>query len=81
MPPEGCRGHKYLSKNVFSPTRQRQVFEHVLQVLEMLELRAYRVLVQSPSTQRYLVRLADDEVKLTEFSITLASQCCRHGYR
>ena len=45
------------------------------------ERRACKVLTQARATQRYRIKLPDDEGKLTEAIINLASQYGRYGYR
>lgn len=66
---------------MISPARRRQLVEHVLWRLDVSERRACRVLKQPRSTQRYEVRLADDEEQLTARIITLAAAYGRYGYR
>ena len=45
------------------------------------ERRACKVLTQARATQRYRIKPPDDEGKLTEAIINLASQYGRYGYR
>ena len=47
----------------------------------MSERRPCRVIGQPRSTQRYAIRLADDEEMLTQHIIALASQYGQYGYR
>jgi transposase InsO family protein len=66
---------------VISPDRKRQAVNQAIQVLEVSERRACRVVGQSRATQRYNKRPADDEDFLTTRVIELASQYGRYGYR
>ena len=54
---------------------------HVQEKLGVSERRACQVLGQPRSTQRYRVRLADDEAIVTAAIVALARQYGRHGYR
>ena len=64
-----------------SPAVRRRAVERVCSTLEVSERRACRVLCQSRSTQRYEPRVADDETRLTERVVALASEYGRYGYR
>jgi putative transposase len=64
-----------------SPARRRQAVERVRCQLGVSERRACRVLEQPRTSQRYDVRLADDEHLLTKRIIELATAYGRYGYR
>ena len=64
-----------------SAARRRACVEHVLAELDVSERFACKVLGQHRSTQRKVLRLADDEAALTESIIGLAKQHGRYGYR
>jgi putative transposase len=64
-----------------SPARRRQAVERVRCQLGVSERRACRVLEQPRTSQRYDVRLADDEHLLTKRIIELATEYGRYGYR
>jgi transposase InsO family protein len=66
---------------VISPDRRRQAIKQVIDVLDVSERRACRVVGQPRSTQRYNKRPADDEDFLTSRIIELASKYGRYGYR
>jgi putative transposase len=55
--------------------------EHVTRVLGVSQRRACQVLEQPRATQRYRLRVADDEEALTGAIVRLASQYGRYGYR
>ena len=54
---------------------------HVRETLAVSERRACRVLGQVGRTQRYTLKVADDETILTENIVSLASEYGRYGYR
>ncbi len=54
---------------------------HAQEKLGVSERRACQVLGQPRSTQRYRVRLADDEAIVTAAIVALARQYGRYGYR
>jgi putative transposase len=64
-----------------SPTRRHQLVTHVQQRLGVSERRAYRVLKQPRSSQRYQAQVDDQEAVLTDRIVALASQYGRYGYR
>jgi len=66
---------------VISPARRHQAVEQVQEELEVSERRACRVIGQPRSTQRYQQRTADDEERLTQRVVELASEYGRYGYR
>ncbi|MCB0018394.1 MAG: IS3 family transposase [Anaerolineales bacterium] len=70
-----------LSKKAISPTRRRQLVDHVRQRLGVSERRACRVLKQPRSTQRYQATSKEWEALLTERIIVLAGKYGRYGYR
>ena len=53
--------------------RRRQAVVHVRETLAVSERRACRVLGQVRRTQRYTLKVADDETILTESIVSLAS--------
>jgi putative transposase len=55
--------------------------EHVVKTLQVSERHACRVLGQPRTTQRKLLKTADDEATLTSDIIELARQYGRYGYR
>ena len=55
--------------------------EHVVKTLQVSERHACRVLGQPRTTQRKLLKTADDEAALTSDIIELARQYGRYGYR
>lgn len=55
--------------------------DHVQEHLEVSDRRACRVLKQPRSTQRYMLRVAEDEEHLTARVIALASEYGRYSYR
>ena len=63
------------------PDRKRKAVKQAIQILDVSERRACRVVGQPRSTQRYHKRPADDEDFLTSRIIELASQYGRYGYR
>jgi len=64
-----------------SPARRRRAVDAVCRELPVGERRACRVLGQPRATQRYEVRVADDEAALVERVVELASEYGRYGYR
>ena len=64
-----------------SAARRRACVEHVTTELDVSERFACKVLGQHRSTQRKVLRAADDEAALTESIIGLAKQYGRYGYR
>ena len=68
-------------KKIISPDRKRQSVKQAIQILDVSERRACRVVGQSRTTQRYNKRPADDEDFLTSRIIELASRYGRYGYR
>ena len=54
---------------------------HVRETLAVSERRACRVLGQVRRTQRYTLKVTDDETILTESIVSLASEYGRYGYR
>lgn len=64
-----------------SPARRRRAVEAVCGRLPVGERRACRVLGQPRTTQRYEVRVADDEAALVGRVVVLASEYGRYGYR
>ena len=64
-----------------SPSRRRQVVEHVRRVLEVSERRACRVLGQWRSTQRRMGSPPSDEPPLVSRIVALAGAYGRYGYR
>ena len=74
-------GHGCPWKKVIAPDRKRKAVQEAIEVLDVSERRACRVLGQHRSTQRYDKRVPDNDVMLTERIIALASQYGRYGYR
>ena len=70
-----------LPGKLLSPTRRRQAVVHVRETLAVSERRACRVLGQVRRTQRYTLKVTDDETILTESIVSLASEYGRYGYR
>lgn len=66
---------------MISPSRRRQLVDHVLERLDVSERRACRVLKQPRSTQRYACRKRSDENRLRARVVALASAYGRYGYR
>ena len=66
---------------MISPARRREAVRHVQGLLEVSERRACRVIGPPRTTQRYNQRSADDEERLTQQVIELASTYGRYGYR
>jgi transposase InsO family protein len=64
-----------------SPPKRRRVVGHVVDQLGVSERRACRVLGQARSTQRHERAIADDEARLTESIVGLATRYGRYGYR
>ena len=64
-----------------SPAKRRRTVERVVVDLHVSERRVCRALGQSRSTQRYSIRLADDEPRLVRDIVRLARQYGRYGYR
>jgi len=64
-----------------SPTRRRQVVNHVRDRLGVSERRACQVLGQPRSTQRHEPKERDDERRLVKRIIELACRFGRYGYR
>jgi putative transposase len=64
-----------------SPSRRRQKVEQVCAELGMSERRACQVIGQPRSTQRRILRVADDEERLTAAITELATMYGRYGYR
>ena len=55
--------------------------DHVCEVMGVSERRACQVLSQPRSTQRHTRKVPEDEERLTEQVVSLASQYGRYGYR
>ncbi len=55
--------------------------DHVCKALDVSQRRACQVLGQPRSTQRHIRKVAEDEERLVERVVTLASQYGRYGYR
>jgi putative transposase len=55
--------------------------EHAQEVFQLSERRVCRALEQPLSTQRYQGKSSDDEARLRERIVALASQYGRYGYR
>ena len=66
---------------VISPDKKRKAVKQAIQMLDVSERRACRVVGQPRATQRYNKRPADDEDFLTKRIIELASLYRRYGYR
>ena len=64
-----------------SPSKRRCLVEHVQEHLGVSERQACRVLGQPRSTQYHEPHVADDEYRLVERIIELASLYGRYGYR
>ena len=64
-----------------SPARRREAVNQVMEVLQVSERRACRVIGQPRATQRYPKKMDDDEEVLREEIVSLASQYGRYGYR
>lgn len=64
-----------------SPAKRRRTVERVVVDLHVAERRVCRALGQPRSTQRYSLHLADDEPRLVQDIVRLASQYGRYGYR
>ena len=65
---------------MISRDRRRQAVKQTIDILDVSEYRACRVVGQPRTTQRYHKTAADDEAALTEQIIELASQYGRYGY-
>ena len=61
--------------------RRWEAVVHVRETLAVSERRACRVLGQVRRTQRYTLKVADDEAILTENIVSLATEYGRYGYR
>ena len=66
---------------MISPDRRRQAVDQVMEVLEVSERRACRVIGQPRATQRYPKRIDENEELLREQIVSLASRYGRYGYR
>ena len=64
-----------------SPARRRLTVGRVCDAMNVSERRVCKVLGQARSTQRYELRLADDEPRLVARIIELATRYGRYGYR
>jgi len=64
-----------------SPPRRRRAVDRAVERLGVSERRACRVLGQSRSTQRHERAVPDDETRLTEAIVSLATRYGRYGYR
>lgn len=64
-----------------SPAKRREAVEQVQETLEVSERRACRAIEQARSTQRYQRVVVDDEERLTQEIVRLASKYGRYGYR
>jgi len=64
-----------------SPAKRRRTVERVVSELHVPERRVCRALGQPRSTQRYSLRLADDESRLVRDIVRLATSYGRYGYR
>lgn len=64
-----------------SPAKRRETIQQVQETLKVSERRVCRAIGQARSTQRYQRVAQDDEAKLTEEIVRLASQYGRYGYR
>lgn len=64
-----------------SPRRKREAVRVLRDRFNASERRACRALKQPRATQRYMARVRDDEVPLTQRIIELASVFGRYGYR
>ena len=64
-----------------SPAKRRRTVERIVSGLIASERRVCRALGQPRSTQRYSIRLADDEPRLVRDIVRLATSYGRYGYR
>jgi len=64
-----------------SPAKRRETIQQVQASLKVSERRVCRAIGQPRSTQRYQRVAQDDEAKLTEEIVRLASEYGRYGYR
>ena len=67
--------------NFLSPTRRRRCVDRSVEILDVSERRACKVLGQPRSTQRYELTLSDDEQSLTRDIFELAREFGRYGHR
>ncbi len=74
-PEEGSRG------KLLSPSRKRKIIMKVQKKLGVLQRRACKILGQARKTQRRIPRITDEEARLVERTIELATQYGRYGYR
>ncbi|MFH1625714.1 MAG: IS3 family transposase [Pseudomonadota bacterium] len=66
---------------LLSPSKRRKIVIQVQEKLGISQRRACTVLGQVRKTQRYLLCITDEEVRLVERIIALATQYGRYGYR
>ncbi|NIM90213.1 MAG: IS3 family transposase [Candidatus Aminicenantes bacterium] len=66
---------------LLSPAKKSRAVSHVCKVLAVSERKACQVLGQPRSTQRHVRKIPEDEDRLVERVIALASQYDRYGYR
>ncbi len=66
---------------MISPDRRREAVDQVMEVLQVSERRACRVIGQPRATQRYPKKNSEDEEILRDQIVSLASQYGRYGYR
>lgn len=64
-----------------SPAKRRETIQQVQETLQVSERRVCRAIGQARSTQRYQRVKQDDEARLTEAIVRLASQYGRYDYR
>jgi transposase InsO family protein len=64
-----------------SPAKRRRTVERIQQRFGLSQRRACKVLGQCRSSQRYAGRRPDDEARLTNRMVELASRYGRYGYR
>ncbi|MDH4291777.1 MAG: IS3 family transposase [Dehalococcoidia bacterium] len=66
---------------LLSPSRKRKIIIHIQEKLSVSQRRACRVLRQARKTQRRVPRITDEEARLVERVIALATRYGRYGYR
>jgi putative transposase len=66
---------------LLSPAKKSRAVEHVCQTLGVSERRVCLALDHARSTQRHVRKVPEDEERLVESIVNLASQYGRYGYR
>ena len=66
---------------LLSPAKKSRAVDHVCETMGVSQRRACQVLGQTRSTQRHIRKVPDDEERLVERIVSLASQYGRYGCR